>query len=78
MSKEELRMADATTMDIQRVITNLFNETGIVKQLTVNFPRSCLTEILTILSKHESQSLEDLRFQLNVYTNYVNLTFFNK
>lgn len=74
MNKSDI--VDANTMDIQRIITNLIDGTGIVKQLSVDLPRTCLNEVLTTLN--ETNTYETLRFQLNVYTTHINLTFFNK
>lgn len=74
MTKKEI--ADANTMDVQRVITKLLDETGVIKRLSVDLPRTCLNEVLEVLN--DSNIYETLEFQLNVYRTHINLTFFNK
>lgn len=70
-------VADAATMDIKYLIENLLKTTGIVHEVYLRFPKTCLPEILKVL-EHDScltGNLKNVNFTLNTYNTHIGLTF---
>ena len=70
-------VADATTMDIETIIERMLNNTGVVDEIYLKFPRTCLREVLEVL-EHDSfltRNLNDINFSLNTYPTHVSITF---
>lgn len=70
-------VADAGTMNIKYLIENLLKNTGIVHEVYLRFPKTCLHEVLEVL-RHDSyltSNLDDVNFTLNTYDTHISLTF---
>ena len=70
-------VADAGTMDIKYLIENLLKTTGIVHKVYLQFPKTCLPEVLEVLG-HDSYltgNLDNVNFTLNTYDTHISLTF---
>ena len=75
--ESEGTVADAGTMDIKYLIENLLKTTGIVHEVYLRFPKTCLPEVLKVLG-HDSYltgNLDDVNFTLNTYDTHISLTF---
>jgi hypothetical protein len=75
--ESECAVADARTMDIQYLIENLLKKTGIVHEVYLKFPKSCLNEVLEVL-RHDAyltDNLKNVNFTLNTYDTHISLTF---
>ena len=69
--------ADAGTMNIKYLIENLLKNTGIVHEVYLRFPKTCLHDVLEVLG-HDSYltgNLDDVNFTLNTYDTHISLTF---
>lgn len=70
-------VADAGTMNIKYLIENLLKNTGIVHEVYLRFPKTCLHDVLEVLG-HDSYltgNLDDVNFTLNTYDTHISLTF---
>ena len=75
--ESECAVADAGTMNIKYLIENLLKNTGIVHEVYLRFPKTCLHEVLEVLG-HDSYltgNLDDVNFTLNTYDTHISLTF---
>lgn len=78
--ESECAVADAGTMGIKYLIENLLKKTGIVHEVYLKFPKSCLNEALEVL-KHDNyltDNLNGVNFSLNTYDTHISLTFNNR
>jgi len=69
---EKEKMADSTTMDIKYLIDDLIDSTGVIQDLRISLPRSCLKDVCKVLEKRE---FEDMNVQMSVYSSYITLEF---
>ena len=75
--ESECAVADAGTMNIKYLIENLLKNTGIVHEVYLRFPKTCLHDVLEVL-RHDSYltgNLDDVNFTLNTYDTHISLTF---
>lgn len=67
-------IADANTLEIKYIITELIERTGIIDHLTVSLPESCLSDVLQTLDKDFTSQFS---FKLLKSKNNIYLEFFN-
>lgn len=67
-------IADANTLEIKYIITELIERTGIIDHLTVSLPESCLSDVLQTLNKDFASNFN---FRLVKSKTGINLEFFN-
>ena len=67
-------IADANTLEIKYIITELIERTGIIDHLTVSLPASCLSDVLQALDKDFTRNFN---FKLVKSENSIYLEFFN-
>ena len=68
-------IADANTLEIKYIITELIERTGIIDHLTVSLPESCLSDVLQTLDKDFTSMFS---FKLLKSKNGIHLELFNK
>lgn len=71
----ENSVADAATLNIKYLIENMLKKTGVVSEVYLKFPKSCLNEVLEVLRHDSYLTSKGVNFTLNTYDTYISLTF---